>query len=227
MTISIPGSTTRTFTKDNGETLSIITGTDVYQPLAETTPAILALRTELDKKDSLAGLKLADFGAGTGQLGIIAKTVFPELEVHAYDNDPATEKYITANAELHNVDVTAHIVDVASISNSDKFDVVISTPPFYPEILKKLNYGGVHANDPESAVYAGKDGLDLQSVFINKASAVLNQGGFIVAVHAPTQKDAVYELLTAAGLSDATTLVVDNGEEFNIVDAVYTVAYKN
>lgn len=227
MTISIPGSTTRTFTKDNGETLSMITGTDVYQPLAETTPAILALRAELEKKDSLAGLKLADFGAGTGQLGIIAKTIFPELEVHAYDNDPATEKYITANAELHNVDVTAHIVDVASISNSDKFDVVISTPPFYPEVLKKVRYEGVHSEDPESAVYGGKDGLEVQTVFITKAAAVLNQGGFVITVHAPTQKEAVYEMLAAAGLSDVTTLVIDNGEEFNVADAVYTVAYKN
>ena len=227
MTISIPDSTTLTITDPNGVTLSMITGTDVYQPFRETTPAIVALKAELAKKDSVSGLKLADFGAGTGQLGIIAKKFFPELEVHAYDNDANAEKYILANAELNNLSVTAHIMDVADIPNSDKFDIVMSAPPFFPEVLKKLRYEGVHANDPESSVFGGVAGLDVQQVFITKAAAVLNQGGFIIAVHAPTQKDAVLEMLAAAGLSDMDTLVVDNGEEFNVTDAVYTVAYKN
>jgi release factor glutamine methyltransferase len=227
MTISIENSTTLTITDADGVSLSMITGADVYQPFAETTPSIVALKAELAKKDSLDGLKLADFGAGTGQIGVIAKKFFPALEVHAYDNDPAAEKYILANAELNNLEVAAHIMDVADISNSDKFDVVMSTPPFYPEVLKKLSYSGAHLQDPDSAVFSGVEGLDAQEVFINKAAAVLNQGGFVIAVHSPTQKDAVYAMLTAAGLSDLNTVVVDNGEEFNIVDAVYTVAYKN
>ena len=227
MTISIENSTTLSITDADGVTLSMITGADVYQPFGETTPAIVALKQELAKKDSLAGLKLADFGAGTGQLGVIAKKFFPELEVHAYDNDANAEKYILANAELNNLEVTARIMDVADISNSDKFDVVISTPPFFPEILKRLSYAGIHENDPESSVYGGVSGLDVQQVFVAKASDVLNDGGFVIAVHSPTQKDAVYEMLAAAGLSDVSTVVVDNGEEFNVVDAVYTIAYKN
>ena len=226
MTISIPGSIVKSAT-DGSETLSMITGTDVYQPLSVTAPTFVLVKRELNKLSSLDGLKLADFGSGTGQLAVWSKKYFPALEVHAYDNDANAEKYILANAELNNVDITAHIVDVADISNSDKFDVVISTPPFFPEILKKLNYSGVHSDDPETSVYGGKDGLDVHKVFIAKAANVLNAGGFIVTAHSIAQKDAIYALLEEAGLSNIDTLVIDNGEEFNLVDAVYTVAYKN
>jgi release factor glutamine methyltransferase len=227
MTISIPNSIVKSATDDSGEVLSMITGTDVFQPLSVTAPAFVLVKRELNKLSSLDGLKLADFGAGTGQLAVWSKKYYPALEVHAYDNDANAEKYILANAELHNVDITAHIMDVANIPNSDKFDVVISTPPFYPEILKRLKYNEIHAQDPDASVYAGIDGLDAHEVFIAKAASVLNAGGFVVTAHSIVQKDAVYALLTAAGLSDIDTLVIDNGEEFNLVDAVYTVAYKN
>ncbi len=227
MTISIPGSTVKTATKSSGETLSMITGDDVYQPLSVTAPTFVLVKRELDKLSSLAGLKLADFGTGTGQLAVLSKKYYPALEVHAYDNDANAEKYVLANAELHDVDITAHIMDVANIPNSDKFDIVISTPPFYAEILKKLNYGGDQPKGPETSLYAGQDGLDAHRVFISKAANVLNAGGFIVTAHTAPQQEDIYALLTEAGLSDIDTLVVDNGEEFNLADAVYTVAYKN
>jgi len=227
MTISIPGSTVKSATHSSGETLSMITGEDVYQPLSVTAPAFVLVKRELNKLSSLDGLKLADFGTGTGQLAVWSKKYFPALEVHAYDNDANAEKYVLANAELHNVDITAHIMDVADISNSDKFDIVISTPPFYLEILKKLNYAGDHPQGPETSLYGGQDGLDVQRVFVSKAADVLNAGGFIVTAHTAPQQETVYALLAEAGLSDIDTLVVDNGEEFNLVDAVYTVAYKN
>jgi release factor glutamine methyltransferase len=233
MTISIENSNIVSIITDEGKTISMITGEDVYQPLKETTPALDLLFAELRKFDSVnqldipEGYKIADFGSGTGQLAVWSKKYYPALEVHAYDNDANAEKYILANAELHNVDITAHVMDVANIPNSDKFDVVISTPPFYPEILKRLKYNEIHAQDPDASVYAGIDGLDAHEVFIAKAASVLNAGGFVVTAHSIVQKDAVYALLTAAGLSDIDTLVIDNGEEFNLVDAVYTVAYKN
>lgn len=226
MTISIPGSIVKSAT-DGSETLSMITGSDVFQPLSVTSAAFVLVKRELNKLSSLDGLKLADFGTGTGQLAVWSKKYFPALEVHAYDNDPNAEKYVLANAELNNVDITAHIMDVADISNSDKFDIVISTPPFFPEVLKKLNYVGVHSQDPETSTYGGTHGLDVQQVFITKAASVLNAGGFIVTAHSLAQKDAVHAMLTEAGLSDIDTLVVDNKEEFNVVDAIYTVAYKN
>jgi release factor glutamine methyltransferase len=234
MTISIENSRTESITNSVGAVREMITGPDVYQPLKETSHTTVAMGQELqalEAADELGGLRVADFGSGTGQNAVWAKFVFPGLEVHAYDNDPNAEKYILANAELYNVDITTHIMDVADISNDEEFDIVLSNPPYYPAILKTLHLAGSHSDDPDSAVYGGVDGTDVQAVFIAKAGNVLKSGGFIVAVHSRPQKEAVYTMLIQNGFGTPVTYdlanVADKTDELDLVNAVFTVAYKN
>ena len=234
MTNSIPNSTVESITNSSGVVRSMITGADIYQPLKETSNAMVAVGQELQEleaADALGGLRLADFGSGSGQLAVWAKFVFPGLEVHAYDNDPNTEKYMLANAELYGVDITAHIMDIADLPDSADFDIVISNPPYYPEILKRLGHAGAHLNDPDSAVYGGASGLEFQPLFISKAAGVLKSGGYIVAVHSLPQKEDIYSILAENGFGTPVTHdlnnVRENTEELDLADAVFTVAYKN
>lgn len=234
MTISIENSRRESITNSVGAVREMITGSDVYQPLKETSHATIAMGQELqalEAADALGGIKVADFGSGTGMHAVFAKFVFPGLEVHAYENDPNAEKYILANAELYNVDITTHIMDVADISDNEEFDIVISSPPYYPLVLKTLRLSGVHAGDPDSAVYGGVDGTDVQAVFIAKAGNVLKPGGFIVVVHSRPQKEAVDAMLAENGFGTPVTHdlanVASNADELDLVNAVFTVAYKN
>jgi release factor glutamine methyltransferase len=232
MTISIPGSTKLSRAnkdKDGNDTapLEIITGPDVYQPFMDTFWSLNLFFTKYREMNTPSNFKVADFGAGTGQVGVFIKKTYPEqMDVHLYENDPVAEQYILANAELHNVDVTTHIMDVANIVAPGQFDAVVSTPPFLPSVLRKMNWGGHHSKDPDTAIFGGLKGLDVATVFINKAAEVLKSGGLLVHVHSHPQTADTTALLENAGFENIETIRLEP-MDFELEEAAFTVAYKS
>lgn len=226
MTISIPDSTRVSVTNPDGDVFELITGPDVYQPLNETAMGVDVFFKEYEDRGKPEGFRVADFGAGTGQFGVGIKMTYPQTVVTMYDNDPNAEKYMLANAELHNVDVTTHIMDVADITGVE-FDAVISCPPYLPEVLKKINYGGLHSNDPETAVFGGYKGLEVADVFIAKAAEVIVSGGYLVHVHSHPQTSDIHTMLTANGFTGVKTHRLNVPEPLDLEEAVFTIAYKN
>lgn len=226
MTISIPGSTKVSATNPDNVTFELFTGPDVYQPLLETTMAVDVFFKPYEDLGKPSGFKVADFGAGTGALGIMVKKTYPQLDVALYDNDPNAEKYMLANAELHNVDVETNIMDVADISGVE-FDAIISSPPYIPIILKKLANVGTHMEDPDNTVFGGYKGLEVADVFITKAAEVLKTGGYLVEVHSHAQTEDIHTLLENNGFSNIVTSRLNVPTDLDLLDAVFTIAYKN
>ena len=226
MTISIPGSSRVSITTSSNAKFELITGPDVYQPLLETGMGANVFFSKYEALGMPENFKVADFGAGTGQFGIMIKQTYPQTDVTLYDNDPASEKYMLANAELHNVDVAVNIMDVADIVAPGEFDAVMSTPPYLPEVLKKLAYTGAHANDPENAVFGGFKGLEVAAVFIEKAAQVLKPGGFIVQTHSIPQAEDIATLLTDSGFENLDTFRPNPSYAGDLAEAVFTIAFK-
>jgi len=226
MTISIPNSTKLSRTNGDNLLMEIITGEDVYQPFLDTFWSLELFFRKYREMNTPADFKVADFGAGTGQLGIFVKKTYPQTEVSLYENDPAAEKYILANAELHDVDVSVNMIDVADIDAPAYFDAVISTPPFLPSILRKIGWSGHHSKDPDTAIFGGLKGLDAATVFINKAAEVLKTGGLLVQVHSRPQTQDITEILENAGFGNIETIRLEP-MDFEVEEAVFTVAYKN
>jgi release factor glutamine methyltransferase len=230
--MTIPNSSVRQHVVNSGDILALVTGPDVYQPLTETAYAVVVAKEELDKLPSRNGLVVADFGAGTGQLGIYLKAIFPELVVKLYEKDAAAEKYILENVTTH-VGLAAdavevNIMDVASINGKTRFDAIISCPPYYADVVKTLpNISHPHTNDPDATVYGGFKGLEVQAVFLDKAAQTLKTGGFVVVVHARSAKEDIATMLTDRGFSNITYSQDPNPSSLMpIVDAGFTVAYK-
>lgn len=227
MTISIPNSRRVSMTDSSGNIFELITGADVYQPLLETAVGVNVFFKAYEDLGMPENFKVADFGTGTGQFGVMIKDKYPQTDVTVYDNDPAAEKYILANAELHNVDIAVNIMDVADIADSEEFDAVISTPPYLPEILKKLTFTGSHSEDPDNAIFGGFKGLEVAAVFIDKASKVLKSGGYIVQTHSFMQLEDITTLLTDGGFSNLETFRLNPSSPGDIEEAVFTIAFKN
>jgi len=230
--MTIPNSSVRQLATSNGVTISLTSGPDVYQPLAETTPAWPIMKNLIDAAPSQDGLVFGDFGTGTGQFAIFAKWTFPGMTVKAYDNDPAVQKYVEENLVTH-AGLTAdavelNIMDVADIDPDTEFDFIISTPPYYADVIKTLpSISHPHVEDPDSAVFGGFKGLEVQAVFLDKAAQTLKAGGAILVVHARTAKDDVADMLTQRGFTNLSYHQDANPSELMpIVDAGFTVAYK-
>lgn len=226
MTISIPGSTKLSRTNSSNETIEIITGPEVYRPFLDTFWSLVPFFREYVELGTPDNYKVADFGAGGGQLGVFVKNRYPQTDVHLYEIDPAAEKYILANAELYNVDVSVNIMNVADITATGEFDAVISTPPFLPEVLKKLEWHGHHSADPENSIFGGYKGLEVISLFIEKSSQVLKSGGLLVQVHSYPQTAEVNSMLEAAGFTVKENIRLEP-MKFELEEAAFTIAYKN
>lgn len=239
MTTSIPESTMLTvevLPENNKRTgtateLKMIAGPDVFTPLHDTSLAFKLLEDHLDSLSSTSGLKIADFGSGTGQFAVWTKNLFPDTDVHAYDIDPNTEKYINANAELYNVDITTHIMDVDDIANTEKFDAIISTPPFFPEALKKLEHTkldmGIHLDDPDISKFGGLNGLQYSKVFIEKAGKTLKSGGILVSVHSILQGDNIDQMLRDNGFENILRKPTDiDSTLITLCSPSFTIAFK-
>lgn len=230
--MTIPNSSVRQHLVDGQNIISLTTGPDVYQPLSETAYGWSVINAVLAAKESRDGLVLADFGTGTGQFAVWAKDTYPEMTVKAYDIDPATEKYVKENLTVHaglaEDAVEINIMDVADINGNTKFDAIISTPPFYADVIKTLpNISHPHMNDPESAVFGGYKGLEVQAVFLDKAAATLKAGGVILVVHARSAKDDINAMLVERGFTNISYAEDANESELMpIVDAGFTLAYK-
>lgn len=214
---------------ENDIPLHMYSGPDVYQPYRETGNLWTYMREEFEKKDSLVGLKFAEFGAGTAAFSVMTKKYYSDLDVYAYDNDPNSEKYMVANSELHNVSININIQDVADISDSEQFDFIVSSPPFYAYQKDSMDLaiiGSPNKQDPESSMYAGETGLEIQAIFLEKAGKTISQGGAVLVTHLEGQTTDIYALLELNGFTvDRTT--DQRATVGSAIDCVYTIAYKN
>lgn len=230
--MTIPNSTVRQTAVESGEVLSLTTGADVFTPLSDTTPGWEFLREKIDALPSKDGLVLADFGSGTGQFAVFAKWTYPTMTVKAYEKSAAAEKYIKENLTVHaglaEDAIEINIQDVATIDSAEKFDIIVSCPPYIPDIVKTMSIPHSHSGDPEETWNGGYKGLEVQTVFINKAAETLKAGGILLVVHTKAQKDEVDALLLEKGFSLKTAPVhYDPGTpEMALVDPQFTFATK-
>jgi len=84
----------------------------------------------------------------------------------------------------------------------ERFDLVVSNPPYVAAgdpHLPALRY------EPQSALVAGRDGLDCIRDIAKQAPAFLAPGGWLLLEHGMGQDGAVRALLATAGLESVTT----------------------
>jgi release factor glutamine methyltransferase len=83
----------------------------------------------------------------------------------------------------------------------ERFDLVISNPPYIgrgeaESLAPELRH------EPESALYAGADGLEVLRRLVAEASDHLEAGGVLALEIDPRQAPALLQLCTDAGLRD-------------------------
>ena len=120
-------------------------------------------------------LTVLDLCSGSGCIGIaIAKST--NASVTLSDISKKANKAAKANAELNGVDVTIILSDLfENIPN--KFDVIVSNPPYIKRRDLEVLEIEVRDFDPRLALDGGEDGLDFYRDIISKAPEYLNDGG--------------------------------------------------
>jgi release factor glutamine methyltransferase len=194
----------------NGEPMAYILGSrDFYGLQLKTTPATLIPRPDtetlvdaaLAKILENASLNILDLGTGTGAVALAIASQRPQTKVIAVDASLEALKVATENAQslsLSNV----RLIESNWFSGlaSEKFDVIVSNPPYIAQDDEHLKQGDLRF-EPLSALASGVDGLDDIRKIIQDAPEYLNPNGWLMLEHGYDQADTVAALLNARGFS--------------------------
>ncbi|MCG8582004.1 MAG: peptide chain release factor N(5)-glutamine methyltransferase [Bacteroidales bacterium] len=138
----------------------IIGSTEFYELEFLVNPSVLIPRPETEElvqwiiNDHHAGKRLLDIGTGSGCIAISLKANIPNADISAWDISEEALKTAKNNALRLNQNVKFQLVDVLNhVSDEDKYDVIVSNPPYVRELEKKMMEANVLEHEPETALF--------------------------------------------------------------------------
>lgn len=191
-----------------GEPLQYILGADFYGLKLDVNSDVLIPRPETEYLVESAVkiinngdiYKVLDLCTGSGAIAIAIKYLVDvknttnKIDVYASDISPKALEIAKRNAERCKTDIKFFKSDLLDLIE-EKFDIIISNPPYIKsDEINNLD-NNVKNNDPIIALDGGVDGLDFYRKIIRNAPNRLNIGGYIVFEVGINQISSVIELL--------------------------------
>jgi release factor glutamine methyltransferase len=151
----------------------LVTLPGVFRPISDSW----LLADALDGEALPAGARVLDLCSGSGALAVRAALGGPR-DVTAVDVSRRAVLTIRLNAALNGVHVRARRGDLLGAVDGERFDAIVSNPPYVPAPTDELP-----ARGPERAWDAGRDGRALLDRICAGAPAHLRPGGVVLLVH--------------------------------------------
>jgi len=195
--------------REAGEPVAHLSGWREFWSLdlrVDSTTLIPRPETELLVTLALACLQqtpgpVVDLGTGSGAVALAIAHERPDLAVVATDIEPAALALAADNARrlgLGNIRYRQGDWYQALAAGEDRFQVLVSNPPYLAEEDSHLRQGDVRF-EPRRALVAGEDGLAAIRSIIAGAGAHLDAGGWLLLEHGHDQAGQVTGLLRAHG----------------------------
>ena len=130
---------------------------NVLIPRFETEELVENIKNYLEKKN-ITNPKILDLGCGSGVIGLTLKSFFKDADITLTDISDEALQVARENTSNLNLDVNFIKSDWFSNVKVDKYDVIVSNPPYIKtdEEIEEI----VKNNEPALALYGGADGLD-------------------------------------------------------------------
>ena len=81
--------------------------------------------------------RVLDIGAGCGVVGLLVARDNPKVELEAVEKQEVFIEYATINARVNKIPYKMHKGDFLELDENNKFDYIISNPPFYHDGVSK------------------------------------------------------------------------------------------
>lgn len=151
---------------------------NVLIPRPETEELVDWILKDL-KSSGKKELSILDIGTGSGCIAISLAKELPNARVSAMDISDGALQIASSNAKMNNVEIDFILQDILKTTElPEKYDLIVSNPPYVRELEKKEMQRNVLENEPEMALYV----KDLEPlIFYQKitklAETGLKQGG--------------------------------------------------
>ena len=123
----------------------------------------------------------ADICTGSGCLGVLLASVFPNAAVDVIDISEDAIDVANINIANYGLDaqVTAIKSDMFSALTGKKYDIIISNPP-YVDAPSMAALPAEYQNEPQLALGSGVAGLDHTHTILREAAHYLNDDGILI-----------------------------------------------
>lgn len=122
-------------------------------------------------------LKILEIGTGSGCIAITLKKNLITPSVTSLDISKKAIEIAKENASLLKIDINFVCKDFFHFSTKEKFDVIVSNPPYIPLKDKKFVDSVVYKNEPHKALFVEDDPLIFYKKILNFSSNYLNKNG--------------------------------------------------
>ena len=148
-------------------------------------------------KSLKSGDKVLDLGTGSGCITVaLAKEAekkgIKDLTLYASDITDSALRTSEENFLTYDLDVVTRKANV--LIGLEKFDKIISNPPYIKTTEKKEMDDNVLQNEPKEALFAGGDGLDFYKKFAKQVRDHLNSHGEFFLEFGFSEEDQLKEL---------------------------------
>ncbi len=126
-------------------------------------------------------LRVVDLGTGSGCIAVACALRFPQARVDAVDLSADALDVAARNVERHGVEDRLHLYlgDTFEPLGDAVYDLIVSNPPYVSDAEMEV-LPREYLHEPDMALRAGSDGLDVVRRILRDADAHLAPGGVLV-----------------------------------------------
>lgn len=192
-------------------------------PRPETEELVLWILETLKEKNNQNSF-IIDIGTGSGCIPIYLKSVLQKSEILAMDINQKTIEVAIQNAKKYQVEIDFFQDDILNLFHtfSEKFDVIVSNPPYILETEKTAMSTRVTAYEPHEALFVtNKDPLQFYKSIISFAKNNLKKDGFLFFETHQDYAEDVFNLCKNNGFQ--TELKKDMYENDRMIKAIFSI----
>ena len=174
---------------------------DVLSPRMETEELIYKV-VEYVKTTKKNNLRILDLCTGSGIIAITLKKELSQFSIDVVTSDISKEALEVAkeNAKTHTADIRFIQSDIFN-NIDDKFDIIVSNPPYIDRKDEVTMEDNVLKYDPHLALFAEEEGMYFYRNITEQANSYLNANGVIFFEIGYDQKDKIVKLADLNGYS--------------------------
>ena len=174
---------------------------DVLSPRMETEELIYKV-IEYVNASNKNKFKILDLCTGSGIIAITLKKELEQVSVDIIASDISEEALEVAKENSQSHDSTIKFIKSDIFNNiDDKFDIIVSNPPYIDRKDEVTMQDNVLNYDPHLALFAEEEGMYFYRKIIEQANDYLNENGVIFFEIGYDQKDKIIKLADMNGYS--------------------------
>lgn len=147
------------------------------------------------------GIRVLDIGTGTGCLPIAIAKAQEDVEVVAVDISTKALALAKENIRAHQLEHRIELIEsdlFAQIGELDRFDLIVSNPPYIPQAEISTLQEEVRNHDPHLALDGGLDGLDFYRSIALDGLGFISGGGMALLEFGDGQESEIQRIFEKA-----------------------------